>query len=120
LDCPSCENKPLEGHIPLKAELEQLYHDCIQVIGTRLLYISDLDHNLWKLEQHFREGVALDNPYCTIHLSRPETVDKLNGSFDRVYIDNDILGREELLNALDIKPEGVIHWVEPIKQTIIK
>lgn len=118
--CPTCQEKLLDGNIPLKAELEQLYSNCRQVAGTRLLYISDLDNNLWKIEQHFKEGVALDNPYCTVHLAKPDTVDQLRGSFDIVFIDNDILGKDELLNHLDIKPSGMVCWIEPIKQVVLK
>lgn len=118
--CPLCAEKPLEDTLSLKALMEQMYHDCRQVEGTRLLYISDIDNNLWKIQQHFKECVDMDNPNCTITLTRPEHVEKLPGIFHRVFIDSDILDKDILINSVDIDYRGMVFYVEPVKQNVIK
>lgn len=99
--------------------MEQIYHNCIQVGGVKMVYISDLSNNLDKINKHFKECVDLDNPFCTITLTLVDGISRLSGGYDVVFIDNDINGKDSLLNALDIKPSGVVKWVEPIKQLVI-
>ena len=84
-----------------------------------MVYISDLSNNLDKINKHFKECVDLDNPFCTITLTLVDGISRLSGGYDVVFIDNDINGKDSLLNALDIKPSGVVKWVEPIKQLVI-
>jgi len=118
--CPICTEKPFVNYLPLKEELLQIYNNCRQVSGIKLLYISDLSNNLSKINQYFRESVDLNNPWCTITLTFPSGIDKLNGGYDGVYIDNDINDKDSLINSIDIKDTGYVKFVEPIKQTIIK
>lgn len=117
--CPLCADKPLEGSLLLKDEMERLYHNCRRQESTKLLYISDLSNNLSKINNHFKECVDLDNPFCTITLTLVEGIDRLNGGYDVVFIDQDINGKDGIVNALDIKPTGVVKFVEPIKQIIL-
>lgn len=116
--CPTCLEKPHKDFLPLKVELSSKYKECRQVEGTRLLYISDLENNLWKIEKYFNECLDLDNPYCTITLSLVDHIDRLVGDFDGVYIDRDINDKEGLINHLPIKEFGYVKFVEPIRQTL--
>lgn len=117
--CPICSEKPLEGYVPLKLHIENIYTHCRQM-PMRLLYISDLSNNLSKIHKHFNECVDLDNPLVTITLTFSTAIDMLNGEYDVVYIDNDLLGKDSLINALEIKDNGSVKFVEPIKQGVIK
>lgn len=117
--CPICQEKPFVGFVPLKVELGVKYDSCTQVNKTtRLLYISDLENNLWKIEQYWKESMMHDKP-CTITLILASAYDKLVGEYDGVYIDNDIPDKEMLVNAINIAPDGWVKFVEPIKQAVL-
>lgn len=118
--CPDCLLKPFEDFFPLKTVMEQIYASCKQVNRyVKLLYISELDNNLDKINKHFHECVNLDSPFCLITLTLLSGTYLLQGTYDFVFIDNDLNGKEELLNSIDIAPDGEVFYVEPIKQTVL-
>ena len=117
--CPICAEKPLDGTMPLKSALEQLYHDCKQVSETvKLLYISDLENNLYKINEHFAENVNWDAPMCTVTLARADTYDLLPGPYKHIFIDNDIIDKDLLLLNLPMDKDPIVYEVEPIKQRV--
>ena len=111
--CPICTEKPFVGFVPLKVELGAKYDSCIQLDKTvRLVYISDISNNLWKIEQYFKESVAHNRP-CTITLILADAYDRLVGEYDGVYIDNDIIDKDLNANQSQI-------LINDMKQNIFK
>jgi hypothetical protein len=99
----------------LKTEIAELYKS-----GKpgHYLYISELTNNLDKIQEFFKTGMALDNPFCTVTLALPNHLGMLMIPFDGIYIDKDCVVIDDLLK-LKVKEHTFIKWVEPITQIVI-
>lgn len=118
--CPICTKKPFENFFPLKTVMQTIYQECKQASQqVKLVYVSDLDNNLDKINKHFRECVDLNNPLCTITLTRPSGVSMLHGPYDYVFLDSDMIDIPELLLSVPINPSTQVFAVEPIKQNVL-
>jgi hypothetical protein len=118
--CPICTEKPFEHFLPLKTVMQTIYEECKQLNQqVKMVYVSDLDNNLDKINKHFRESVMLDNPFCTITLTLPNGVPLLNGPYDFIFVDGDIPDKNRIVYLVGAMPTTQMYEVEPIKQNVL-
>lgn len=103
--CPKCD-------IPKQTIIEMLEKDYKDVMGpNRILYVSEFSGTLFKVEQHFKENVLMDNPFCSITLTESPGIPLIKVKFDTIYADKGVAEEKELQPL--IEAGGKLLWVNP-------